>query len=407
MTDNKTMARRLNIHGMFFMATYWFGFCTYLAFMVATLIYYGWAPGAATATLTVMSVVIMIVQPFYGYVSDKYFSEKKMAVVFLSLGIIFLVLLPFSLRSGSNALVILNMIAITVTGAQVGGLMDSWIIGLKQEFEDVNYGMIRAIGSLAFALSAQIAGMVTIHFGHDARLWLGGGVLILAIFVALTFRSTRRAPVGEQNRDNTAPVEKLTGMEALKLIFSSKQYRLLLAVSFFLILSIISMGMIVQILIPEMGGTLAQLGTATAVMAGSEIPFMFFMAVILKKFGIKKLLVFCGAVFVIRLVITAFIGSVNGLIAVQVFQGLTFGMIQPISMNYLSQIVDERVRTTAVTTFAAITMSFAGILANLITSGFLAAGFSAQTAIIFFIFPALIGFSLTLYGWVRKVWETP
>jgi len=306
--------------------------------------------------------------------------------------------LPFSLRSGSNFLVLVNMVGVTITAVQSNGLIDSWIVGLKQEFPEVNYGLIRGTGSLTFALSAQVAGILTTAFGHGVRFWLGGTFFVLALLIALSYRPARRS-----NLDEKKP--RLSGGETFKIIFSSKQYCLLLAVSFFLILSSSAMVTLVQLLIPEFGGTTAQVGTAFAVMAGSEVPMMFLMALIIKKLGYKKVLVFTGAAFATRMFITANVASVNGIISIQLLQGLTFAVLLPVSMSYLSEIVDERVRTTAVTTFAAITASFTGILGNLFTSTLLANGFTAQNTLIFFAFSALIGFILTLYGWARGIWE--
>ena len=399
---NKSIIRRLTIHGMLFQAIFWFGFCTYMAFMVTTLIDYGWSASAATGAITAMSVIIMLVQPVYGYISDKYLSEKKLSVVLLVLTVVFLLLMPLSLDSGNKLLVLLNMIGITVTGTQVGGLMDSWIVGLKQEFISINYGLIRGTGSLAFALSAQITGAVTIAFGHSIRFWLGGGFLILAVFVALTFRSARSS--GQTNEKEHSS-SQFSGVEAFKLIFSSKQYRLLLSVSFFLLLSNAAMTTLLQLLIRDYGGTTAQIGTASAIMAGSEVPLMFLMAYIMKKTGQKKLLVFSSMVYVIRMFITASAFTVNGLIYVQLLQGLTYAVLLPVSMSYLSQIVDERVRSTTVTTYTAITASLTGILGNFITSTLLSAGFSAQNALIVFAFSALVGFILALYGSVRRIWD--
>ena len=394
--------RRLTIHGMLFQAVFWFGFCTYAVFMVTTLIDYGWSASSATAAITAMSIIVMFVQPLYGYISDKYFSEKNLSVILLALAIIFLCLMPLSLNSGSKILVLANMVGFTVTGTQIGGLMDSWIVGLKQEFTSINYGLMRGTGSLAFALSAQIAGMVTTSLGHSARLWLGAGFLAIAVFVALTFRPARRT---NQSDKNSNAIEKLTGAAAFKLIFSSKQYCLLLAVSFTLLLSNAAMATLIQLLIRDFGGTTAQIGTATAFMAGSEVPVMFLIAYIMKKTGQKKLMLFGALVYVIRMFVTASVTTVDSLIYVQLLQGLSYAILMPVSISYLSQIVDERVRTTAVTTYTAITSSLTGILGNLITSTLLSTGFSAQNALIFFAFSALIGFILTLYGSIRKIWD--
>jgi len=140
-------------------------------------------------------------------------------------------------------------------------------------------------------------------------------------------------------------------------------------------------------------------------MAGSEVPFMFLMAYFLKKVGFKKLLLFCSMVYVVRMFISAYAVTVNGLVYTQALQGVTYAVLTPISMSYLSQILDERVRSMAVTTFAAVTASLSGILSNLITSTFLAAGLSEQNALVLFAFSALLGFLLALYGTLRKIWE--
>jgi len=290
----------------------------------------------------------------------------------------------------------------TVTGVQISGLLDAWIVGLKQEFQSINYGLMRGTGSFAYALSAQITGVLTVALGHNTRLWFGGGFFILAIFAALSFRSARRI---YQTGNDEKPERKLSAAETFKLIFSSKQYCLLLSVSFFLLLSNIAMTTLIQLLIRDFGGTTAQMGTATAFMAASEVPFMFLMAFIMNKIGFNKLFVMCGAVYVIRMFLTSSIGTVNGLIYAQLLQGLTYAVIIPVSMSYLSRIIDERVRSTAVTTFAAITASLTGILGNLITSMLLATGFSARNALIIFAISALLGFFLTLFGWFRNIWN--
>jgi MFS transporter, PPP family, 3-phenylpropionic acid transporter len=310
-------------------------------------------------------------------------------------------LLPFSLASGSKPIVLINMIGITITGTQIAGLLDAWIVGLKQEFQSINYGLIRGTGSLAYALSAQIAGAVTTAFGHNVRLWLGGGFFIIAVFVARRFRPARRI---YHAGDAEKIISRLGGREAFKLIFSSKQYCLLLGVSFCLLLNNTAMTTLIQLLIRNFGGTTSQIGTTSAVTAVSEVPLMFLMAFIIKKVGVKKLLVFCSAVYALRMFITASVGTVDGLIHVQLLQGFTYAVLIPVSMNYLSQILDERVRSTAVTTYTALTSSLTGILGNLITSALLATGFSAQSALIVFAISALLGFTLTIYGSIRKIW---
>ena len=401
MNNDKSLIIKLTLHGMLFQAVYWFGFCTYITFMVTTLMDYGWKAGAAAGAITCMSVIVMLVQPFFGYLSDKYFSEKKLSVFLSALAAIFFILLPLSLRSGNTALVLINMLGVSVCGMQVAGLLDAWIVGLKQEFPSINYGLIRGIGSLSFALAAQIAGMTTAAFGHDARLWLGCGSFLSVVFTALTFRSARKI---KQTVNEEKQIPALDRKQAIKLIFSSKQYCLLVTVSSFLLLSNGAMLTLIQLLIRGFGGTTAQIGTTTAVMATSEVPLMFLTAFFIGKFGYKKIIIFCCTFYVIRLFITASVLSVNAMIGVQLLQGLTYAVLIPLSMSYLTNIVDERVRSTAIMTFTAITASMTGILGNLITSALLAAGFTAKAALVIFAFSALAGLITALYGCIKKIW---
>ena len=395
---DKSQIRRLNIHGMLLQGAFWFGICTYLVFMVTTLIDYGWSASAAAAAMTVMSVITMLTQPVLGYVSDKFLSEKKLSVVLITLSAIFLMSLPLALQSGQTLLIWANMIAITVTAMQVVSLLDAWIVGLNQEFEGINYGLIRGTGSLAFALAAQIAGMMTISLGHHARFYLGGGFFFLTAIAALTFRPTRAV------NEKTNSVQQLSGKEAFKFIFSSKQYCLLLGVAFFLLLSNASLGTLLQLLILDFNGTTAQIGTASAVMAASEVPIMFLMAFILKKLGYQKLFLVSSFVYALRMFIMVFLGSVNALIAIQALQAFSFAILIPLSMSYLSKILDERIRTTAITTYGAVTASLTGIIGNLITTTLLEMGFTAQNVLMVFACSSLIGFALALYGALRKIW---
>jgi predicted MFS family arabinose efflux permease len=185
-------ARRLNAHGMALQFAFWFGCCTYISFMLMTLIDYGWTAGAATMAMTVMPAVTLFTQPVYGYVSDRYLSEKSLCVILLSAVSVCLFLFPIALDSGNMAFVFAVMGGISVVGMQVAGLLDAWIVGLKQENEAVNYGLIRGAGAFAFAISAIICGWVTINFGHGERFWLGAAVSLIGAGIALTYPAAKK-----------------------------------------------------------------------------------------------------------------------------------------------------------------------------------------------------------------------
>jgi PPP family 3-phenylpropionic acid transporter len=389
--------RALTLHGMSVEAAYWFGYCSYIAFMVTTLLDFGWTSSQATGAMTAMSALSLLVQPLVGYLSDNFFSEKKLAQLLMLGCTLSMGLLPFALSTGHRIPVLIGMILINITGGQVCGLLDAWIVGLKNEHPSMNYGMLRGTGSLTYALSAQFMGTVTVYLGHGARLWIGGASMLLALVASCFLRGNKRLT----KEEGTA---QLSGKEAIRLVFSSRQYILLTAVAFCLLLGTTSMTSLLQICIQEFGGSTAQVGTAAAVCAISEVPCMYLMALLIGRFGESKLLVFCSIAYVVRMILTASAGTINGLIGIQLLQGITYAVLTPTAMSYLARIVEPRVRATAVTTYMAITSSVSSILGNFITTLLLAAGLTAQSALVVFSAFALLGMLIAVYGMIRKIW---
>ncbi len=397
MKEHNTALRKLTMQGAVVEAAYWFGFCTYIAFMVTTLLDNGWSNSEATAAMTSMSLISLLIQPVFGYLSDNYLSEKKLTRILMAGSALFLALMPLALKSGHNILVLLDMICVNVTCGQVCGLLDAWVVGLKNEYPSMNYGLLRGTGSLTYALSSYSMGLVTVHLGHGARLWIGGAAILLAFIASYFLKGAKRA-IEEEN------AQQLSGKEAIKLVFSSKRFNILLIVTFCLLLGSNSMTTLLQLCIQDFGGTTAQVGTASAICAISEVPFMFLMASFIGRIGEPKLMALCSLFYVIRMIATASAGTINLLVWIQLLQGITYAVLMPVSMSYLSRIVDARVRSTAVTTFTAITSSVSGILGNFITTMLLSAGFTARSALVFFSIAAMIGLAVTLYGLVRKIW---
>jgi len=393
--------RSITLHGLVLESAYYFAYCAYLAFIIADLIQHGWSQSAAAGAMTIMSMITVLVHPLLGYLSDSIFSEKRLIITFLILTVIPIALLPTLLKSGSHPLILLDMVIITVTASQVGGLLDAWLVSLRRAMPDINYGIIRGFGSLAYALSAQLLGMITMRFGTGARFLISAGFFGLAALAALTLRSSGPRPSRAERKADTS---RLSGRQALRILLSSRRYILLLTFSFFILLSASALGTLQSICILEFGGTSANVGTASAISAATEVPFLFVMAAIIRRTGEKKLLILCALTYSIRLLATAMLTSVSGLLWIQLSQGVTFGIFLPVTMSYLVKIADERVSSTAVTIFNTVTYSITAILGNLISSLLLGAGLSAHQALLYIAFPALIGLGTAVYGSVRRIW---
>lgn len=404
---NKSPVQIITIHGIFLEMTCMFAFCAYAAFSVSSLVDNGWTRESATAFLTVLAVVTMIIQPVYGYISDNIFSEKKLTVFLLLGTAVCMGVLPLAFNSKNTIFIILNFIGITIFSSCIGGMIDAWLVSLKQNYSELNYGLIRGFGSLAYAIAAQSMGHITDIFGHNTRYIIAAIFMLFAALSAIALQAAKKTQtqkIDSSKESLSTEIKRLSGKEAFKSIFSSKQYILILCVGFSAMLINAAITTLIQIVVPELGGNITQVGMASAVMAICEVPCMFFMASLIKKFDEKKLMTAACAFFTIRMLLSATVNSVAIFVVVQVLHGLTYAVVQPVSMSYLSKICEERTRSTAVNTYVAISTSFSTICSNGIISIALATGLTAQKGFFIFAIVAAIGFTVSVYGIFKKIW---
>lgn len=383
---------------------YWFAMSTYTSFMVSTLISVGWSQSLAAGAITACSVIMLLAQPVAGFLIDKYLTEKKLVIISLGLAAVFLGAFPFTLTSGSNTLIFGNMVLFTLTGSAMAGFLDAWIVGLRQEFHELNYGLIRGSGSVAFAFGAVINGRLAVAHGIPLRHALGVVVFIFAIIIAINLKPARKDIATQAETVTEESQENLRVRETLHLVFQSPPYRLLLVVAFCVSICASPLMTLLQLIVRDLGGDDGAVGMVMFVNASSEFPTMVLVVYLLRRFKKTRLILFAALAYTIRMFLTGTIADLTPLMAVQAIQALSYGIFIPVAMNYLSEIVDSRVRSTAVAIYTALGFSLSNILGNLLTTFMLGRGFSSQEITMgLAIFP-LLAFAVTLYGIARKIW---
>lgn len=428
--------RSITIRACFLELFYWFGVATYTAFMVSTLIDQGWSRSLAAGVMTLCSVALLISQPVVGYIVDRYLTEKKLLIGALLVGAVALAALPLSLSNGSKSLIFANLLLYTLTGSSMANFIDAWVVGLKQEFPSINYGLIRGMGSISYAISAFIIGYMSVSHGLSLRYIIGAASTLIALFIALSLREARKDidyRPGEKDADplpETAvpavtieegfesltedmiikdPVEPepgvgLSGREALRLVFQSKAYNLLLTVAALLCLAGTSITTLLQIAIVDLGGNTADIGTGTFVMAMSEFPTMILVAYFFRYFRKSQILLVACFFYIVRMVATGMAMDLSVIIAVQALQSVSNAVFIALSMSFISEMVDSRVRSTGVAFYSAIGLTVPSILGNLFSTFMLGQGFTAQQILLILtVFPALAAV-FTAQGILRKTW---
>lgn len=394
-----TKSVKHTLHVMLLSGSFWIALSGYGAFIVTMITDFGYSATAASAIMTVMSVVAFAVQPVTGYLCDNYFSQRTVFVTLACCAIPLCLFLQTAMSS--LPLLIAVMFLLTVTFRQIPGLIDSWIVRMQKDDPDLNYGWCRGTASLTYAASAMVMGRITTAFGHHTRLVVTAVFICCTIVVALTLRDKKPG----KKEETPAPVQKLSTKETFRIMLSNKSYLLLLVMAFVIFLGVTSTETFLPTLAKELGGDSGFVGTMFSIIAFSEVPAMFLVARVLKKVKAKYVLTFAAGIYLLRMVLTFFAKDLVFLVAAQALQGLSYAVFWPTCMTYVREITEERVRSTSVMTFSSVTLGASGILGNAVGTLILSLTGEVHSVFIFTSCVVLLSLLISLYGHAAKIWK--
>jgi len=101
------------------------------------------------------------------------------------------------------------------------------------------------------------------------------------------------------------------------------------------------------IYLQAIGGSAAQVGTASAVAALSELPVMAFGAALIVRLGSRRMLVFGLAVYMLRMLIYSVLRSPELVLPFQLLHGLSFAIYLMASVTLVHEIVGHDLAATA------------------------------------------------------------
>ncbi|MCK4517091.1 MAG: MFS transporter, partial [Spirochaetaceae bacterium] len=151
---------------------------------------------------------------------------------------------------------------------------------------------------------------------------------------------------------------------ALRAVLTNGRYLVLVASCFFIFLGTRAAITFLPLRLYALGGTTVHVGWAQTVSAGSEIPFMFLSALILRRVRPRLLLLGAMAFFVVRLVFVRFAPTPGTLVAVQAIQGISIGFLLPAAIHYIDRISPPAYRSFFQTLAPAIYFGLASVVGS-------------------------------------------
>ncbi|GGB47794.1 MFS transporter [Fictibacillus barbaricus] len=294
--------------------------------------------GTEIGTLMSIGPVVMIfAQPLWGIVTD--YTRRPRSVLVFSLVLTAAFGYSIYLLESYIWLIALLIVFSFMQSALVP-VSDSILLNYVQK-ENKQYGNYRLFGAIGFAIAVYMAGRLAEAFGTRVIFYMFIAVLILCVLFVFK--------MPKENQSLKTDLKK--GIDQL---IKMPSFLVFLSATFLVFGPIFANNFYFGFYIQEAGGTLAGVGLAFLLAAGSEAPFMKFAGFTIKKWGMMHIMIFAAAISAARWTFYFFEPSFPVVLLTTVVQGFSVGLFIPAAMDYVRTNTPIEVRVTAVSLYTAV-----------------------------------------------------
>lgn len=298
--------------------------------------------------LGVGSLISIVSQPLWGVVSDRTRTIKKLLLLLLLLASILCGTLLFQADRVWSLLLLVALM--NVFFLPTDPLVESLNFQTSAR-ERVGYGSVRMFGALGYACVSLTAGYALNEWGMGSLSWIFLGVGCAALLQAFG--------VADVQASASRPSFRRLGQ-----FFSSRETLL-----FFLTVLIVAIphkmnDSFIGLYVEQLGGDVRLTGMSWFVMTIVETAMFAFVSRLIKPGKETAWMAAAAGMYALRFALSSMVGSAYGLVALQVFQGLTFVVFYVGALQYLYRIVPDQWKATGQTAMAVTFFGISGIVGS-------------------------------------------
>jgi len=349
MTETRSNKLRIEANYAVVQGSYWSSVCVLIVFIAVYLSFKGLSDTQIGITSALMSIIAIALQivisnfadanthiPLNKIVTGLYIvSVACCAVLWLLPVPVAMMIIVYSLASASQQ--------------SVNGLLSALLMQFVNRGIPVNYGWPRGIGSISFAFSAYLMGIVVEKYSPDILMPVCIGLTIIAIISVAVMPNPNRLQGTYQPEETKSEVTDHT--KSYWEMFRGNRTLSLFICAITLLFVGFSSAMVFLIRIMEsLGGGARELGIGMFIHASVELPILFASGWIIKKFKIHDILIFSFVCFFIRGLGIYFAPSVGVMYGILAFNIFGMGLFVFASVFFVNNIVDktEKVRAQSI-----------------------------------------------------------
>lgn len=316
---------------------------------------------------------------FWGMVSDRIRSLRKVLITVLVGGAVLFALIP-AIPTGlpSSPLLLLTLIPVVYFfRGSMSPYAENLLVRNANELR-LNYGLLRSVGSFLFTAGGLAITALLPLVGVPSTFWLSGVMMIPVVILTLLAREPNAQPA------QSVPKEKLD----LSQLFRNKSYVAFLVFGFLFYIAANCEASFFPYFIQGVGVPTDRYVVVLSYRAFLEIPFLLLMVKLRRRFSLGRLVVAAAVLMAVECVFLGlFANSLMSILLCATFFGLGNGLFIGSSLNYLYELAPSHLKGSAQAFFSAVS-SVAGILGNLL-GGLV---FDAMGAKPFYLFVATLYF---------------
>lgn len=382
---------------------YFAAMACYFPFYVAYLVKRDFSSTQIGLIVMLNSVVSIVAQPLWGLLCDRLRSVRKVfAFLMLMMGLTVpvIIFLP-----SYNYIVFWIPMVINLFYCSTNSLSDSWIVQGIKNVPGKSYGTVRLWGSIGFMIAAAIMGRVSDVFATEIVFYVFTALALIDAAIALCIRNEG---VADESNAKSSVVRRGFRDIPFGKLFKNHYYLIFVLCAFLLYIPLsVKNNYLVQ-RVYHAGGSDTLYGFCHSLAALSEVPVFFFSAKLMRRFTPQKTLKFGMVVYFLQFTALAFPIPAWGILIVQCFQGLGYGMFLVSSVAYVDSLSPVGLKTSALTLATAIYGGASGIIGSML-SGFLIDTIGIMRVYFFgSIFAGLaVALYFVLYSLVKRKYPEP
>ena len=332
------MKKHLSVRYGTIQGCYWMGYAALMGYASVYLLEKGFTNTQIGLLTAVGCIVSAVLQPALASYADRP-ESPSVRTMLLGANLIQLVLIiSLAATAESSSMVVRTLLY----GASITMLMlmipfvNSLGMETIRQGEELDYGIGRGMGSVAYAIASWLLGRLTASFGADMiPIW---AIALTILFLACVFRfpfkkDGKKAEAEKEETRAAGPVDFLKRYPSFAVV-------LLGCILIFMSHSLIN-SFNYQIAMAKGGGS-GEMGNAMTISAVSELPTMFLFGYLLKKKSSVFWFRLSGLFFVLKSIGTFLAFNIPTYYAVQPFQMFGWALINVACVYYVDGIMEPQ-----------------------------------------------------------------